>query len=494
MKAKLHVTLVFALALGLSVALSGVLRGPASPPASGQEVAVDEQEVAELEAFAGKLEALFKYAAEQAGPAVVSIRSEVVVRGRVPTRRYRDPFFDDFFGGRFRGFEDFFGYPGQEYEDRRQGLGSGMILDAEGHVLTNYHVIRDADQLTVQLADGREFEAKPVGTDEDTELAVIKLQGRLRNLPTVRLGDSDELSVGQWVLAIGNPFGFMHTVSAGIVSAKGRTGLGIAKYESLIQTDAAINPGNSGGPLINLHGEVVGINTAIVSRSGGYMGIGFAIPANTASSILEDLIAGRRVERGWLGVSIKELTPDLAESFGFEGRGVLVEEVFEDSPAGDAGVQAGDIIMEYDGRPVESVGELQQRVAATEPESEVRMRVWRDGREVSLDVRTGDLAAAPGEFDWLGLRVGPLTEEYARRLGRRGLRGIAVTDVEPGSAAARVLSAGDVILSVNRVRVDAVDAYRKRVEAARESGRVLLHFVSVQTGRQHYVVLSSRGR
>lgn len=484
--------------------LAAAERGPGpalvAAAAAGPAVTADEEALAELREFAGKFETLFQTVAGEVGPAVVLIESQKTVRVRVPTFRFRSPF-DDLFGDPLRRSDPSFRAPPRERQETRRGLGSGCILDEEGHILTNNHVVAGAEELKVRLLDGRTFDARIVGTDEKTELAVIQIQGEFEDLPTCRLGDSDEIRVGQWVLAIGNPFGFKHTVTAGIVSATGRR-LGMADYESLIQTDAAINKGNSGGPLVNLRCEVIGINTAIFSRTGESLGIGFAIPINMAKDILDDLIAGREVVRGYLGVMIDDLTPEMADRFDFEGTdGALVHHVWEDTPAEEAGMQPGDIIVEYDGHGVKSQSEVRQRVAATDPGTKVKLRVWRDGEETQVTVKVGDLAEArvgslaAGQPDWLGLRAQTLTEEMAERLGHPKLKGVLVADVEEDSPAGREgISPGNVVLSVNRIRVTSVAEYGRVIARTKPRPGVLLHVLDADSGYARFVHIRETAR
>ncbi len=496
MSKKWSIVVVLAFALAAAVAFSGVLRTPIPPMAAGQAPAKvqeqqgEEEQYEELAEFAGKLERLFNRAAQKVTPAVVAIQTERVETLTARGLPFRDPFFDEFWRRRFPGLEDFFGGPERQYEQRRRGLGSGMILDQEGHILTNNHVVEGADQLSVILADRREFEAEIVGTDDKTDLAVIRIKGDFGELSTITLGDSEALEIGQWVMAVGSPFGLAHTVSAGIVSAKGRSGFRMTEYEDWIQTDAAINPGNSGGPLVNLRGEVVGINTFIVSSAGGNLGIGFAIPVGMATAILDDLIAGRQVERGYLGVTISDLSPEMADMFEFEGtEGVLVQEVLEDGPAAEAGLKAGDIVVEYDGHPVSRVSELRRHVAATDPGQTVRLVFWREGEKMTRDVTAGDLASAVLSADWFGAQVRPLTEEDARELGRPRVEGMLVLSVEPGTPAARVLTKGDVILSINRQPVADRESYRRALKAAREGNRMLIRMLDAETGSAAYLTL-----
>ncbi len=430
-------------------------------------------------ATADDLSIAFEHAADVVAPSVVTVRSTVRVAsdnsvqiqpfGTQPDNPFHDFFGDDFFRR--------FGVPTPRPRGGmiRRGQGTGFVVSADGYILTNDHVVRDATEVVVQFPDGngpaREFEAEVVGTDPSTDVALLKIDAE--GLTPVRFGDSDALGVGQWVVAVGNPFGLDSTITSGIVSAKGRTRVGITDYEDFIQTDAAINPGNSGGPLVNLHGEVVGINTAIATRSGGNMGIGFAIPSNLAVSIMEQLREKGSVTRGWLGVVIQDLNEGLAESFGFEGTdGVLVSQVQEDSPAAEAGLEAGDIITGFGGEPVSGMDELRLRVAATEPGSRVPVEVFRDGRRVQLEVKIAE--KEPSDADGadtpntpagkLGLGLHDLDEETARRLGLDVERGVVVTSVQPLSAAAKAgLRPGDVITRVGGRRVDDVRDFRKAI-------------------------------
>ncbi len=494
MSGKLSAWVGIAALLVAGILLNGVLTGPAPAPVDAAPDPVSPQEVKELAEFATKLEKLFQHAADKVGPAVVSIQTTQVIRSERSPFGFNDPFFDEFLRRRFPDFDRYFRMP--EREQRRQGLGSGMILDRQGHILTNRHVVEKADELEVKLADGRTFEAEVTGTDDKTDLAVIKLKGDFEDLPTVELGDSSKLEIGQWVLAVGSPFGLTHTVSAGIISAKGRSGIGVAEYESLIQTDAAINPGNSGGPLVNLQGQVVGINTAILSPSRGYMGnvgIGFAIPVNMASSILEELKTGAEIRRGYLGVRISDLTPGMAETFGFGStNGVLIHEVEEGTPAEEAGLEHGDIVVKYDGRKVNNANQFRQMAAATEPGEKVEITVWRKGEEKTLTVRVGELGAELGSADWFGVAVQNITREKAEKLRLRTTRGVEVTNVSPDSPAARVLSRGDMIFSVNRKPVADVDEYREIMGELKDANKVILRILDIETGRSAYVEIPVR--
>jgi serine protease Do len=472
MRRKMSAALLVVCGLAIGLLFNGVLSTPTPPPAGAAEKqAVSGAELDDLFAFAGKLEKLFHYAAQQVDPAVVSIQSTQVVRRVVP----QNPFGDLFPG--FPGFPQQGPGGSRELQQRRRGLGSGMIIDSEGHILTNNHVIAGAQQLRVILADGRQFDGEVVGTDEKTDLAVIRMKTDEKDFPTVELGDSSGLEVGEWVLAVGSPFGLTQTVSAGIISATGRTGISAGDYGSLLQTDAAINPGNSGGPLINLHGQVIGINSSILSSSGGNLGIGFAVPINTAKDILPDLKAGRKIVRGWLGIEIRDLTPELAEGFGFKGTdGVLVNEVMPGSPAEKGDLKAGDIVTDFDGTPVKSAEELQRSVGLTKPGTRVTITLWREGKEETVRLAVGNQTAAEevAGTNWLGVSVKDLTADAAAQLGEPDLKGVVITNVKADSAAANNLTRGAIIVGVNRNRVTSAQEFNKLVEAVRPGGVLLL--------------------
>jgi serine protease Do len=433
----------------------------------------------------------FREVVEEVQPAVVNVNSIRVVTKSDVQRRQQMPEnnpFREFFGDDF--FHRFFG-PGQPQQEGKYplGLGSGVIVDEKGYVLTNYHVVRNADEVTVTLSDKREFDAEVVGTDDKTEVAVLKIEGE--DLPVARLGDSDAAQVGDWVLAIGNPFGLSQTVTAGIISAKGRANMGIADYEDFIQTDAAINPGNSGGPLVNLRGQVIGINTAILSRTGNYAGVGFAIPINMAQAVMDELITKGKVTRGHLGVWIQDLNEELAETFGVnENKGALVTDVIKDSPAEEAGIERGDVIIEFDGKQVEDSTRLRNIVAATNPDTEVEVTVMRDGKPKTLTVKIGTLTSTESEetvLTGLGLSVEKLTPEKAEELGVEEPAGVAVTEVNPGSSAAQAgIRPGDVIVEVDRETIKSVADFEKALEENTDEGVLLL----VRRGQgARYVVL-----
>ena len=362
---------------------------------------------------------------------------------------------------------------------RTQAYGSGVIIDSKGLILTNHHVVagRKNATITVTLSDENEFEGKIVGMDEKTDLALIRIDAGYP-LPTVPLGDSDKLEIGEGVLAIGNPFGLDRTVTSGIVSAKGRR-IGAGPYDNFIQTDASINPGNSGGPLINHRGEVVGVNTAIYSRGGGNVGIGFAIPINLVKELLPQLQNDGQVTRGWLGVAFQKMTPLLAESLGVgEPRGALVAQVLPDTPAQEGGIKAGDVIVEFDGIPIEETGNLPMIVARTPVGKEVGVKVLRDGGERTLTVRIRKLAeksaAAVEQGSDLGLTVREITPATAKKLSLKQEKGVLVTAVKPGSPADEAgLRRGDVILEVNRTPVNTLAAYNEALAQAEAGGNAL---------------------
>jgi serine protease Do len=408
---------------------------------------------------------------------------------------FDDPFFRRFFGDEFfRRFE-------APRERRERSLGSGVIVDPSGLIITNNHVINKADEIKVLLSDKREFKAKLIGTDTKTDIAVLKVE--VEGLHTIPWGDSDTLEVGEFVLAVGNPFGLNQTVTMGIVSAVGRASMGIAEYEDFIQTDAAINPGNSGGALVNAHGELIGINTAIFSQSGGNMGIGFAVPSSMARSILDQLTKNGKVVRGWLGVSIQELSSELAMQFGLtEARGVLVSEVLDDSPAKRAGLERGDVIVEFDGRAVENPTQLRNAVAKTGVGRRATIRFIRDKRTKTVEVTVVEqpktvAQAGSEETEESGtpasllsdLDVRDLNNDLARRLGLSGNeRGVVIVQVRSGSVAEEAgLKEGDLILEVNRRPVANLKAYGQATSKLSKDQAVLL--LIKRQGRTSFVTL-----
>jgi serine protease Do len=420
------------------------------------------------------------------GPAVVNISvTQNIKTASAGTREFdrNDPFFE---------FFRRFGLPVPDSAPPFNGLGSGFIVSPDGTILTNAHVVADAADVTVRLTDRREFTAKVIGADPQTDIAVLKIDAR--NLPTVRLGDSDKVRVGEWVVAIGSPFGFENSVTSGIVSAKARA-LPDGTYVPFIQTDVAVNPGNSGGPLFNLRGEVIGINSQIYSSTGGYQGLSFAIPIDTAVKIKDQLVQHGKVTRGRIGVTIQEVNHSLAQSFGLKKPGgALVSSVEKDSPAAKAGVQAGDVILSIDGKPISRSIDLSLHVAEVRPGSAAKLDVWRNGRSRELKVTVGEAKAAKVAAadasgtagGRLGVAVRPLDSEEEKQAGVPG--GLLVEDVS-GPAAKAGIQPGDIILALNGTPVKSADELRRLVErnggdtvallVKREEARI---FVPVKVG------------
>jgi len=437
----------------------------------------------------------FRAVAKRVKPAVVAIGvSQTVEQPTVPGGA--DEFLRRFFGVE----PDEEGGRGPTRKFRRQGLGSGVIVDADGYILTNNHVVAEADKITVRLADGRDFEAKVIGTDPPTDVAVIQIKAE--RLPVAQLGNSDKAEVGDLVLAIGSPFGLEQTVTFGMISATGRGGVGITDYENFLQTDAAINPGNSGGPLVDMRGQVIGINTAIASRSGGYMGVGFSVPITLAAEVMKRIRETGHVVRGWLGVGIQRLTPELAESMKLKTEeGVLISQVFEGGPAAKAGLKARDVVLEYNGKPMKTSYDLQSAVAWTKPGTPGALVILRDGKRMNLKVEVEERPSrpelagvdkgGPAEMKDLGLEVANLTAETAQRYGYRQGQGVLITDVEPGSVASMVnLKRGMLILEVARQKVTSVTELRQAMKKADLAKGIPL---LVRAGdRETFVVLRKR--
>lgn len=408
---------------------------------------------------------------------------------------FDDPFFRKFFGDEF-----FKRFDQQPKERKERGLGSGVIVESNGLIITNNHVVGKADEIRVTLSDKREFKAKLIGTDPKTDIAVVRIDAT--GLPTVAWADSDKLEVGEFVLAVGNPFGLTQTVTLGIVSALGRAA-GIAEYEDFIQTDAAINPGNSGGALVNVRGELAGINTAIFSQSGGNMGIGFAVPSNMAQSIMGQLVQSGKVVRGWLGVSIQELTPELASQFGVgDTKGVLVSDVMDDSPAKKAGFERADVIVEYDGKSMDSPTHLRNAVAQTPVGKKVALKIIRDKKPKTIELTiveqpksmaqageedSGESATPTGVLS--DLEVRELNEELASRYGLKPTeRGVIVVRVKSGSTAEELgVREGDIVVEVNRQAVTSVKTYERIAGKLPKDQSVLL--LLKRQGRTIYLTL-----
>ena len=426
-------------------------------------------------------EKAFVMIAKRVVPSVVNISTTKTTKGS--EENPSSPFFQDPFFRRF--FEE--EMPRNHEAPRKhkeQSLGSGVIVSEDGYIITNNHVVEGAEEIKVLLSDKREFTGKVVGSDPKTDLAVIKIKAN--DLPTIMWGDSDKIEVGEFSLAIGSPFGLNQTVTSGIISAEGRANVGIADYEDFIQTDAAINPGNSGGALVNIKGELIGINTAIFTRSGGYMGIGFAVPSNMVKSVMDSLVKVGKVTRGWLGVYIQDITPELAKQFNVtSNRGALVSDVIEGSPAEKAGFERGDVITEYNGKDIENTQYLRNMVAQTLVGKVVDVKVMREGQEKVLKVSIGELPAevskggekeetAGGVFE--GITVQDLTPEFRERLDIPDkVKGVMVASVESGSIGEESgLKAGDVILEINRKSTTKLKDFTRVVSEIKKGEGVLL--------------------
>lgn len=411
--------------------------------------------------------------AEKVKPAVVNIRTETTVR-------FPGSPFSHFYNQKSSPFDDLFrrffnDQPDREFKQR--SLGSGFIIDKEGFIITNNHMVEKAEEIKLKLVDGREFDAKVVGRDPKTDLALIKISSLFKDLPVLSLGDSDKIRVGDWVLAVGNPFGLEHTVTQGIISARGRA-IGAGPYDNFLQTDAPINPGNSGGPLVNLKGEVIGINSAIIASG---QGIGFAIPINMAKSVISQIKETGKVTRGWIGVSIQAVTPEIARAFGIkEARGALVGDVVKGGPADSAGIQRGDIIIAFDGKKVQSMSDLPRIVAETPVGKDAAIAIIRDGKEITIKVTIAEMTEEklssqmiPQE-EKLGMTVDDITPQLAQELNIQDKAGVLVTDTEPNSLADDAgIEAGDIIKEVNRTPVKNLKDYRNIMKKAGKGSALL---------------------
>jgi serine protease Do len=438
---------------------------------------------------------VFVSLAEKLMPATVNISTSTAPKRKMQQyhnfqgdERLREFFGDDF-------FERFFDQMPQG-DTPSKSLGSGFIIDKEGYIITNNHVIEGADEIRVKLSDKEEFEATIVGKDKKTDIALIKIAPP-PGLPVVTLGDSDSLKVGEWVMAIGNPFGLDQTVTVGIVSAKWRK-LGMGPYEDFIQTDAAINQGNSGGPLFNTRGEVVGVNTAIFSTSGGNIGIGFATPINLAKSVVKQLKEKGRVVRGWLGVIVQTVTPDLAKSFGLDQKeGALVADIDAAGPAAEAGIRKGDIIVAFNGTPIKEMDQLPLLVAQTPVGSKGELTIIRDGKKISKAVEIGELKdeegiaqADEGGSDDIGMELSDITDALARRYDIGEAEGVLVTFVEPASPAAQAgVRPGDVITQVNRKDILNLEDYNKCLSDARKQKKDKILLLVARGETSQFVVI-----
>jgi serine protease Do len=465
-----------AVAVGAALLVAGSLFGwTANGFSNGDAATVTSMPV--VERLENGTVASYAEVVDRVAPAVVTIRSERMVR--LTSQPFPDvPWFRDFFGDRFP--------RGRIPERREGGMGSGVIVRQDGYILTNHHVVEGAEEVTVELTDGRSFKAKVVGTDAPSDLAVLKIDAP--NLKTLPLGDSDEVRVGDVVLAVGNPLGVGQTVTMGIVSAKGRaTRMGDGSYEDFIQTDAPINRGNSGGPLVNTRGELIGINSQILSPSGGNIGIGFSIPANMARHVMTQLIEHGEVRRGRLGVTIQAITPELASAMNLSGtNGALVSSVDAKSPAESAGIKRGDVITAVNGETVKDSNMLRNKIAELGPGAEAKLTILRDGKErvvtatleelPSDSSRSVDRSSRKTGSGRFGIAVEPLTSARARELGVNAKQGVVIEEVEPGSRAANAgLREGDVIEEVDRKPVKSVEELRAALESGDRPALLLVH-------------------
>lgn len=468
---------LFTISAGLALSLA---------PISLRAEIVSKKASATEETLLKQISKGFSQVAKKAIPAAVYIESQGVenqkkTSGQARPKKgpYENPF--DYFNDEF--FNRFFGFP---YEDQQKPnkkssemvRGSGFIVSEDGYIVTNNHVVENATKVNVTLHSGKKTTATVIGVDPKTDLAVIKIEEK--NLPYLQFGDSDELEVGDWAIAVGNPFGLQASVTVGVVSAKGRNQLHVADFEDFIQTDAAINPGNSGGPLLDVEGRVIGVNTAIVTGSGGYMGIGFAIPSNMAQGIMAQLIKDGSVTRGFLGVTLQPVDSDLATFYKLDStRGALVADVVKGSPADLAGIKQEDIILSYNGTPVDNLSAFRNQVSLMAPGSKIKLRVNREGKEIDLIVTVTtlptDVSGPNNPVQKLGLKVQNLNPDIAQQLGYIEDKGVVVTYVEPKSKAEEAaLRPGALIMAVNRKKVGSVEEFNAAINEASKQGKVLL--------------------
>lgn len=482
------------LTIGIIILLSGFLLGGISFYILGRVTGPSRPSLSVLPRVPSQIietSKAFSEIANAISPAVVNISTTKVIKRDVAPSFFEDPFFNF-----FDPFHEF----SSPKKWKEQSLGSGVIVSSDGYIITNNHVVEQAEEIKVILYDKRSFKGKVVGADSKTDIAVVKINAN--ELSTALWADSDKLQVGEFVLAIGNPFGLSHTVTMGIISAVGRVSIGITDYEDFIQTDAAINPGNSGGPLVNIKGEVIGINTAIFSKTGGYQGIGFAVPSNLARSVMDQLVKYGKVTRGWIGVSIQRLTPELSQKFGLkDSNGALVGDTVKGSPAEKAGIMRGDIILEYNGKKVADADSLRNTVAQSKAGSQVAVKILRGGKEYNLTVTIAEYPKEIGEAApellhedkqkeaLAGLEVIELTREIAQQLGlNRDEKGVVVVRVEPGSAAEEAkLKKGDIIQEIDNKKVSTINDFNKIASNIKPGGTILL-FIN-RGGQRFYAVI-----
>lgn len=483
------VAIALILALGIGILTGSIVTAKSSRAVDVTAVPVRVSATSPVQTGEVSFSSGFSAVVANVIPSVVNIASSKIVSNRGQSNPFMDPLFRNFFGDQFRA----------PRERRERSLGSGVIISPDGYILTNSHVVGGASEITVSMANNQDYKARLIGTDPKTDIAVVKLDAR--NLPVAVLGNSSVVRVGEFVLAIGSPFGLSQTVTMGIVSAKGRVNLNIEEYEDFIQTDAAINPGNSGGALVNVRGELIGINTAIVSGGSGNQGVGFAIPINMAREVMAQIIKTGKVVRGYLGAWIQPVTPEIAKAFNIpKANGALVGDVESGSPAAKGGLQRGDIIAAVNGEPVSDSSSFRMKIAMTAPGTRVRLRVLHNGSERNVDVTLGELqpkeddqnetrGGGSGQPQSLqGISVDNLTPGLANQLKiPAGTKGVVVTNVEQGSAAEEAgVQRGDVILEVNRKPVSNVGDFRR---AASSAGPVLL--LIDREGSTLYVVVNS---
>lgn len=423
---------------------------------------------------------------KQLTPEIVSIYSTKVIKQK---NNYHEDIDDPF-------LKRFFDLPenGKGQSRKEQGLGSGIIVDSTGLILTNNHVVEGASEIKVTLSDKRKFKAKVIGTDPKTDVAVIRLE-KATNLPVAKLGDSSKIQIGEWVLAVGNPLGLTSTVTSGIISAKGRADVGVADFEDFIQTDAAINPGNSGGALVNLNGEVIGINTAIASKTGGYMGVGFAIPINMAKKIMNDIVTKGKVSRGFLGIQIQNMNESIAKGLKVDNpnSGIIVGDVVKDSPADKAGIKRYDVILELNGKEVTDVNSFRNNIASDSPGDTAKLIVLRDGKKVDVNIKLAEMdntiksekshqdndskqeeAQEPDKK--LGIEVETLSKEMLKSQGiSKEAKGVMVINIDENTSAYESgLFKGDVIQEINRTKVTDISSFNKAIKPIKSGDSVLL--------------------
>jgi len=480
-KKRFTLSLSFILVLGvfIGLVLSSHLEITSQLPAKSQVSSKSVDILTQLSEAQSEVAAI-------ATPSVVNISTTRMIKTRdeMPLDLFEDPFFRRFFG-------DQVPHPNLPKEHKEQSLGSGVIVSEDGYIVTNNHVIEKAQEIKVLLSNKKDYRAKLIGADPKTDIAIIKID--VKGLSALPWGDSNKLKVGEIVFAIGNPFGLNQTVTMGMISAVGRANVGIADYEDFIQTDAAINPGNSGGALINARGELIGINTAILSRTGGYQGIGFAVPSSMAKQVMDSLLKYKKVVRGWLGVSIQEVTSDLAEEFGVKDlKGSLVSGVMKGSPAEKAGIKQGDVILQYNGRLVEDTGHLRNMVSQTPIDTTVKVKLLRNKKEVLVDVVIAELPKKLAEASsqenesqenneeesgaLAGLVVRELTPDLARRFGFEATeKGVVVVKIETGSKLFEAgIRPGDIILQINQTTITSLEDYKKITPKIKAKERLLL--------------------